>query len=393
MFQGCQAHRFCPHFAESMLNPVCLLLLLLFTVVWSRADERPLLRIINGKAETVDVFWLKSETERVLNRALPPGEGESITTTLGHRFAIVGRESGKEEVAVSEAAVQAFRCGGVPDFYTQRVSAGGYPIVGSAKVNPYAMKEAAYLVDLMLAKRPDVREALIKSGSRLCVMARDEFTTDLPDFAWIARNRVPGFLGIDPKDYWDARARGLGGSDTDPNCSCAEENLLGFPGDPCQQECILIHEFAHSIHRRGLANVDPTFDGRLRAAYDAAMKAGLWRGKYAATNRDEYFAEGVQSWFDNNRVNDHDHNHVHLRAQLIEYDPALAALCREVFGDTEIKYTKPATRLTGHLAGYDPAAAPRFVWPERLLKAQREISARAKARDEKANAPKPGQTP
>src|SRR2546430_9348744 len=41
---------------------------------------------------------------------------------------------------------------------------------------------------------------------------------------------------------------------------------------------------------------------------------------------------------------DHDHNHVHLRAQLIEYDPRLAALCREVFGETELKYSKPATR-------------------------------------------------
>ena len=81
------------------------------------------------------------------------------------------------------------------------------------------------------------------------------------------------------------------------------------------------------------------------------MKAGLWKGKYAATNHHEYFAEGVQSWFDNNRENDHDHNHVNTRAELIEYDPGLAAMCREVFGDTELKYTKPATRLTGHMAG------------------------------------------
>ena len=43
-------------------------------------------------------------------------------------------------------------------------------------------------------------------------------------------------------------------------------------------------------------------------------------------NDREYFAEGVQSWFDNNREPDHDHNHVNTRAELIEYDPALAAL-------------------------------------------------------------------
>ena len=42
---------------------------------------------------------------------------------------------------------------GVPAFYTQRVSAGGFPIVASARVNPYALKGAAYLVDLMLATK------------------------------------------------------------------------------------------------------------------------------------------------------------------------------------------------------------------------------------------------
>ena len=101
-------------------------------------------------------------------------------------------------------------------------------------------------------------------------------------------------------------------------------------------------------------------------------------------NHHEYLAEGVQSWFDNNRVNDHDHNHVHLRSQLIEYDPGLAALCREVFGDTELKYTKPDTRLRDHLAGYDPSTAPKFAWPERLDKARSEIKQKAQARSDAA---------
>jgi hypothetical protein len=148
----------------------------------------------------------------------------------------------------------------------------------------------------------------------------------------------------------------------------------------------LIHEFAHNMHLRGLSNVDPTFDPRLKATYAAAMKAGLWKGKYASVNHHEYFAEGVQSWFDNNRENDHDHNHVNTRAELLAYDPGLAAMCREVFGDTELKYTKPTTRLTGHMAGYDPAKAPTFVWPERLAKLKQEIRRQAQARSDAANA-------
>jgi hypothetical protein len=76
---------------------------------------------------------------------------------------------------------------------------------------------------------------------------------------------------------------------------------------------------------------------------------------------------------------------VHLRSQLKTYDPGLAALCREVFGDTAPPYTKPATRLTGHLAGYDPAKAPTFEWPERLMQAKTQIRAKAETRDQAAN--------
>ena len=32
---------------------------------------------------------------------------------------------------------------------------------------------------------------------------------------------------------------------------------------------------------RGMPKVDPTFDGRLKKAYEAAMAKDLWKGKYA----------------------------------------------------------------------------------------------------------------
>ncbi|MFN0068580.1 MAG: hypothetical protein ACKVYV_13195 [Limisphaerales bacterium] len=373
---------------------LCLIACFACSAIPALTAERPKLQIINGSTQAADVFRLKSDTERVSNGTVAPGENTIITTTLGHRFAVVGREDKAERVVTSEVPVQAMRfdppdAGGIPAFYTQRVTAGGFPIVASAKVNPYALKEAAYLVDLMLAKRPDVRAAMVKSGARLSILAWNEFTTDQPEWRWLARDPVPGFPGIAPRDFRDARARGMGGSETDPFCSCAEENLLAYPGDPYSAENILIHELAHNTHLRGMANVDPGFDARVQAAYDAAMKAGLWKGKYAAVNHHEYFAEGVQSWFDDNRENDHDHNHVNTRAELLEYDPGLAALCREVFGDTELKYTKPTTRLTGHLEGYHPARAPTFEWPERLRHVRDEIRRQAQERSREGGAALP----
>ena len=97
------------------------------------------------------------------------------------------------------------------------------------------------------------------------------------------------------------------------------------------------------------------------------MKKGLWKGKYASTNRAEYWAEAVQSWFNDNRENDHDHNHVNTRKELKEYDPDIAKLVEEVFGTREWTYTKATKRLNlPHLKGYDPAKAPEFKWPDRL---------------------------
>ncbi len=86
---------------------------------------------------------------------------------------------------------------------------------------------------------------------------------------------------------------------------------------------------------------------------------------YAHKNRSEYWAEGVQCWYDTNRTMDHDHNHIHTREQLKTYDPALAKLCEDVLGDTPWRFVSPRERAgQDHLAGYDPATAPKVVDPE-----------------------------
>jgi hypothetical protein len=360
-------------FAPRFIFRFLILLVLPQAISFGEESLNASLQIINGTEKSVEIYWLKSDSERISNGSVEPGKNRSITTTLGHRFEVVSSIDQLTEVITSEVPNQAFRVGGVPDFYTQRIEANGFPIVASASVNPYALKEAAAIIDGMLGQRPDVREAMIKSGSRLCILACGEFTTEQPEWQWLANQKRKEFPGVSAKDFYDARARGMGGSQTDPFCSCGEENLLAYPGDPYSTENILIHELAHNIHLRGMVNVDRSFDSRVRAAYEQAKETELWKGKYASVNHHEYFAEGVQSWFDNNRENDHDHNHVNTRSELIEYDPRLASLCREVFGDTEFRYTKPQNRLHGHLEGYDPARAPTFQWPDRLKEAQAQI--------------------
>jgi cyclophilin family peptidyl-prolyl cis-trans isomerase len=237
-------------------------------------------------------------------------------------------------------------------FYQKCVLVGSLPVVGSIKPSDYALKEAAHIIQQMVSQRPEILSALSTNGVKLVVMAHDEYTTDLPEQK-----------DMQPKVYWDARARGLGGK----TCSCAEENLLGFPGDPYATENILIHEFAHVIHGEAMRSLDHSFDSRLVKAYRSAMERGRWKGTYAALNPGEYWAESVQNWFDNNRHDDALHNHVHTRAGLKEYDPEAARLCAEVFGDLPWRYQKPEFRpasARAHLAGFDSSSAPRFRWRE-----------------------------
>jgi hypothetical protein len=83
------------------------------------------------------------------------------------------------------------------------------------------------------------------------------------------------------------------------------------------------------------------------------------------SNRAEYWAEGVQSWFGTNRHDDGEHNHVDTRAELIAYDPDLAKLVAEVFPDNDWSYVRPSKRTPegrSHLAGFDFEKRPRFSW-------------------------------
>ncbi len=88
---------------------------------------------------------------------------------------------------------------------------------------------------------------------------------------------------------------------------------------------------------------------------------------YSLASQAEYWAEGFQDWYDTNRTMDHDHNHIHTRDQLKAYDPELAKLCAEVMGDSEWRFVSPRTRAgQGHLAGYDPATAPKVAKLEHI---------------------------
>ncbi|MCI0745893.1 MAG: peptidylprolyl isomerase [Verrucomicrobia subdivision 3 bacterium] len=277
--------------------------------------------------------------------------GWKTNTCLFGLFAFVSVVFAQQVGPVPNAVRKEFK---LDPFYQQHIDVDGFPIVGSTNVSAYALREAAWIVRQMLTNRADILHALATNRVRLGVMAWNEFTTDVPEHS-----------DLESKAYWDRRARGLGATRRRPAVSCAEENLLCYPGDPYSTENILIHEFAHAIHEMALNTLDASFEKRLRAAYKDARAAGLWKGTYAATSPSEYWAESVQCWFDDNRENDALHNHVNTRAELKAYDPDVSHLCAEVFGDTPWRYLRPARRAPAdraHLVGYEAGSAPRFKW-------------------------------
>ena len=237
-------------------------------------------------------------------------------------------------------------------FYEQWVDVEGFPVLASAKVNPYALKEAAWLIRQMIGHRREILQAMVEERARLAVIAHTEIITEIPEYRDEPR---PDFLIF--------RERGWGGSER-ATISSSEENILSYAGDYGGYS-VLIHEFAHGIHLIGLRTADPSFDARLHIAYESAMRKGLWRGTYASSDRREYWAEGTHAWF-YPKGGASFSRFGNTRNALKQYDPELAALLTEIYGDNAWQYTSPLTRTDQpHLQGYNPKDAPIYEgWPE-----------------------------
>jgi len=95
---------------------------------------------------------------------------------------------------------------------------------------------------------------------------------------------------------------------------------------------------------------------------DVLIVFGGTKQCYASRNHAEYWAEGVQCWYDTNRTMDHDHNHIHTREGIKGYDPGLAKVCEEVLGNDPWRFISPRKRAgKGHLKNFDPTNLPKVT--------------------------------
>jgi hypothetical protein len=231
---------------------------------------------------------------------------------------------------------------GFDPFYKKYADAFGIPIISSEHVSNDALLIARDIINYMLLKRPDIRAGMIKLGARLSIIGKSEMQTDLPECRdWKKPTyddgrltpgeretyyKPGGIASMTDRGYWDQRARGMGGIQT----SCAEENLLGYPGTRYFGENIMVHEFSHNI-MAVLEIIDPQMIKQVNAAYENAKKKGLYKGQYAINTVAEYWAEGTQWWFWSNMEFYDGSIRVQSPDDLKTYDPVLYSILDKVY--------------------------------------------------------------
>ena len=225
-----------------------------------------------------------------------------------------------------------------PDFYKKYINANGIPIISSERVDDLALLKARSIVAKMLAKIPEVSKALIRNNEHILIVGHNEEMSDIPEYKGFDK------LVDEKGTVLNNRVRGMGPTLEAPYCSCGEENLLCLSSDRYKGQSVLVHEFAHAVAIIGISYVDTGFRNRLKGLFLSAKKKGLWKNTYAMANFDEYFAVGVQCWFNvykkvipANGV----YNEISNRKELRSYDPQLyGMLSRYFFEDNSIEYCR-----------------------------------------------------
>ncbi|HYV35884.1 MAG TPA: hypothetical protein VE988_09290 [Gemmataceae bacterium] len=244
-------------------------------------------------------------------------------------------------------------------FYKKYVDALGIPVCSSEKVPDQALLMARDIVNFMLSDRPDLRKELIRMKWKIAIMAETEVTYDIPEHrkyrllpkidderltpAQKANYNKPGGVGsMTGEQYWNSRGRGFGGEpDGENTTSCAEENLLGYPGTRYFGESLLVHEFSHGIMRGAIYKVDPKYKQAVVDAYENAKKNKLRTAQgYYGNNFNEYWAGGIEAYTHSTMISSNIGPTIRTRQALKDTDPRLFELVTQVI---------PAGKITGNI--------------------------------------------
>ena len=203
--------------------------------------------------------------------------------------------------------------------YTQRREAKGITIVASDEVSAEALEIAQDTIERVF-KDNRLAEQLVAQRAYVIVADQSQGVLDLPEFGCLE-----GRLGAD----FFTHVCGVADRADYPVATVSELDLVGDRSGPCGGLNILFHELGHLVQGWTL---DPADYYEVKILYQAALDAGKYRRgqqrEYAATNPNEYFAEGTQAYFASvERGGSRD------RQWLRDYDPGLFALLDRIYTD------------------------------------------------------------
>jgi len=164
-------------------------------------------------------------------------------------------------------------------YYSQITFAFGIPVMATRDVHPSAIALTCKYFEFLIKDNHEIIGNLQRRNHRVIILGRyQEISRDVFEYKGVAQK---------------PHTRGLGGTRENPVTVIPEENVLCLKEDR-QPGDIIIHELAHAIHLIG------TPRGLLQSvsgAYRHAKTEGLFFYKYAGSNPREYFAVGVQAFF------------------------------------------------------------------------------------------------
>lgn len=210
---------------------------------------------------------------------------------------------------------------GLDPFYKKYLDADGIPIFTGIEIPEFAIQRVKTNVANMLAGEESLRRRLIDNYIRIVILALIEPIDTIPEL-------------VDFNLPEEQRSR-IGNTDL-AIMVIPEENILCFPNDPSFGEDVFVRTFALTMLNTAIPLIEPTFVDSLNAQYQRILQTGIWDSTLAARSPEDYFAEGVQTWFNVNQEADPadgQHNRVDNRIELAAYDPALYALVSRFFAE------------------------------------------------------------
>jgi hypothetical protein len=235
----------------------------------------------------------------------------------------------------------------VHPYYTKFTYAREFVVLGSKHVSDEALLQGNDTIRKMFAYRHDILKALIADGARLVVLGRHEKLSDLPEFQ-DARKKA----AFDEVRYADYAA-------DQKLMVVPEENVLRLKGEPFAGQYLVVSVFAKALYRvagmrpvqtsgttKGqkqqyelrVKRLDIEFDKRVGKLYEEAATKKLWRGTAAGRDKIEYWAAGVEAYFDAAGAGQPPSNAdrpITTRETLKVYDLALYNLVDETMAYTE----------------------------------------------------------